>query len=176
MPKSCDEYFAFSGSNKTVADVNVLLDIDGQGPLQPIRVKCKQTLFTASYTIINHDQSAPVDVQGFSGRGEGQIVFNYDVPRSSLLELICRHNKCSQELVFECFGGTRLNTSPSTVDSNKTLPVVVSPIIKLSPLFKLSPVVRLLGGWVFLQCTLIPGVGPNLEVVCAIAGDWHLFK
>ena len=78
------------------------VDMDGSGPLQPVRVICQVSEDGGILTLVDHDNLQRTKVDGFDEKGSFYQVIHYEVPHNVLDTLIGRSSSCSQSLTYEC--------------------------------------------------------------------------
>uniref|UniRef100_A0A914VBB3 Uncharacterized protein n=1 Tax=Plectus sambesii TaxID=2011161 RepID=A0A914VBB3_9BILA len=114
VPHSCEEYFLSSGDSPN----DVMIDVDGGGPLAAIRVLCSVANSTTDdddgdkspviTTQLNHD-TPMLHVRGFADAGGFYRRLDYGVVGvAEMDQFVTGFNDCAQEMTYECRGGATL--------------------------------------------------------------------
>ncbi|CAJ1078873.1 contactin-associated protein-like 5 [Xyrichtys novacula] len=77
------------------------IDPDGSGPLGPMKVYCNMT-DERVWTVVSHNVSTPVRVQGSSLLNPHIMTFNYSSTPNQLHTIISASEHCQQEVVYSC--------------------------------------------------------------------------
>ncbi|XP_067117078.1 contactin-associated protein-like 5 [Osmerus mordax] len=77
------------------------IDPDGSGPLSSTLVYCNMTGDRA-WTVVVHNSTGPVSVQGSSLQGPHVRMFHYTASPQQMLSLVGRSELCQQEVVYGC--------------------------------------------------------------------------
>ncbi|XP_074550653.1 contactin-associated protein-like 5 [Halichoeres trimaculatus] len=85
------------------------IDPDGSGPLGPASVYCNMTEERV-WTVVNHNASAPVRVQGSSLQNPHIMTLNYSSAPNQLHAIITTSEHCQQEVVYSCRKSRLFNT------------------------------------------------------------------
>ncbi|CAH2105201.1 unnamed protein product [Euphydryas editha] len=113
-PVSCGALGRAGGGADAGARRDVLLDVDGSGPLPPFPVTC---LFYSDrvVTAVQHSVAASA-VDGFQEAGSFRLDVAYDASRAQLEALLNRSLACSQRLEYMCRHSRLLNSPSSEAD------------------------------------------------------------
>ncbi|RWS30064.1 neurexin-4-like protein, partial [Leptotrombidium deliense] len=117
VPKNALSCESFKMDNSDVKRVDIDIDVDGSGGLDPFPVTCIFSGESKTYTILHHKNEAPVLVQGYSEPGSFSQDITYDAEFDQILALVNRSHSCKQSLKYECLNARLLNT-PYTRDPN----------------------------------------------------------
>uniref|UniRef100_A0A672GZA0 Contactin associated protein-like 5a n=1 Tax=Salarias fasciatus TaxID=181472 RepID=A0A672GZA0_SALFA len=104
---SCEAYKLIGSSSGFYS-----IDPDGSGPLGPAPVYCNMTgEFTARvWTVLAHNVTAPVRVQGSSALKPHSMALNYSASAEQLRAIIAGSEQCQQEVVYHCRKSRLFNT------------------------------------------------------------------
>ncbi|TGZ36839.1 hypothetical protein CRM22_011389 [Opisthorchis felineus] len=95
------------------AYINITIDMDGSGVLKPIKVTCDFTDPTTVITILPHDLTLPVVVDGYQAPGSYRRRLVYDrADRETLGELVRRAVHCEQAITYKCWNSYLLRLPP----------------------------------------------------------------
>lgn len=118
-PPSCASYKIENPKEK---EKNILIDVDGSGPLGPVQVTCKFAPNDGpTQTIIHYQNEDETLVQGYEGKGSFKKTIDYNASLVSIRRIIERSNSCSQYIRYTCLNARLLNTG-----SNSLLPATAS--------------------------------------------------
>lgn len=108
-PLSCQAYKNVQNVNQRA---NVMIDVDGSGPLNPFPVTCEFLSDGRVVTVLSHSSDHTTTVDGFQEPGsfEQQIIYEADLPQ--IEALLNRSQSCWQSLTYSCYA-SRLFNSPS---------------------------------------------------------------
>eukprot|EP00064_Thunnus_orientalis_P015034 superscaffoldBa00002715_g15083 len=101
---SCEAY-QLTGSSSGFYSI----DPDGSGPLGPTQVYCNMTEEKV-WTIVSHNVTAPVRVQGSSLQKPHVMKFNYSASAQQLRAIVAASEQCQQEVVYTCRKSRLFNT------------------------------------------------------------------
>uniref|UniRef100_A0A8C2DLJ9 Contactin associated protein-like 5b n=1 Tax=Cyprinus carpio TaxID=7962 RepID=A0A8C2DLJ9_CYPCA len=90
------------------------IDPDGSGPLKSTVVYCNITGETSVWTVVNHNSTEMVRVQGSSLQKPHVMKFNYSTSLEQLRTLVGRSEQCQQEVVYLCRKSRLFNTWDGT--------------------------------------------------------------
>ena len=92
-------------------DVNLLIDIDGSGPIDPFMVTCRfgSQLENMNVTELGHYGDGEVIVKGYQGAGSYSQNIIYTASKEQVNELVERSYSCSQYVSVKCRGARFLN-------------------------------------------------------------------
>lgn len=90
---------------------NILIDVDGSGPLTPFPVECIFHPDNRSDTLVHHKNEMTTDVKGFKEPGSFIQDIVYDAPMEQMIQLVNRSALCRQRLTYECFNARLFDTS-----------------------------------------------------------------
>ncbi|XP_076011126.1 contactin-associated protein-like 5 [Genypterus blacodes] len=93
---SCEAYKMIGSSSGYYS-----IDPDGSGPLGPTLVYCNMTEEKV-WTVVNHNSTAPVRVQGSSLHTPHTMTFNYSASPQQLHAIVAGSQQCQQEVVYKC--------------------------------------------------------------------------
>uniref|UniRef100_A0A3B3UTL5 Contactin associated protein family member 5 n=1 Tax=Poecilia latipinna TaxID=48699 RepID=A0A3B3UTL5_9TELE len=93
---SCEAY-KLSGSSSGF----YFIDPDGSGPLGPTQVYCNMTEKKV-WTVLSHNNSAPVKVQNSSPQRPHVMKFSYNASADQLRAIVTGAEQCQQEVVYNC--------------------------------------------------------------------------
>lgn len=108
-PLSCEAYQMKKKPDETMA--NILIDVDGSGPLTPFPVECIFHPDNRSDTLVHHKNEMTTDVKGFKEPGSFIQDIVYDAPMEQMIQLVNRSALCRQRLTYECFNARLFDTS-----------------------------------------------------------------
>ena len=89
----------------------VVLDLDGSGPLPPVSVVCEMSTEGEYVTSIKHSNEKDTKVDGFQARGSFHQVIHYHAHERVMKHLLSISGKCWQSLSYKC-KQSRLFDSP----------------------------------------------------------------
>ncbi|KMY99176.1 neurexin-4 isoform X1 [Drosophila simulans] len=92
--------------------VNLNLDVDGSGPLEPFPVTCEFYSDGRVITTLSHSQEHTTTVDGFQEPGSFEQSIMYDANQLQIEALLNRSHSCWQRLSYSC-RSSRLFNSPS---------------------------------------------------------------
>ncbi|XP_016966084.1 neurexin-4 isoform X2 [Drosophila biarmipes] len=92
--------------------VNLNLDVDGSGPLEPFPVTCEFYSDGRVITTLSHSQEHTTTVDGFQEPGSFEQSIMYDANQQQIEALLNRSHSCWQRLSYSC-RSSRLFNSPS---------------------------------------------------------------
>ena len=98
--RSCREWAHSAPPHTTTAEV--VVDVDGSGPLQPLAVRCGPDGAGRLVTAVTHDTQDKTKVDGFQARGSFSQDIHYQVSEESLLSLVRGASSCQQTVSYEC--------------------------------------------------------------------------
>uniref|UniRef100_A0A096M547 Contactin associated protein family member 5 n=1 Tax=Poecilia formosa TaxID=48698 RepID=A0A096M547_POEFO len=101
---SCEAY-KLSGSSSGF----YFIDPDGSGPLGPTQVYCNMTEKKV-WTVLSHNNSAPVKVQNSSPQRPHVMKFSYNASADQLRAIVTGAEQCQQEVVYNCRKSRLFNT------------------------------------------------------------------
>ncbi|XP_042283175.1 contactin-associated protein-like 5 [Thunnus maccoyii] len=101
---SCEAYKLIGSSSGFYS-----IDPDGSGPLGPTQVYCNMT-DEKVWTVLTHNSTAPVTVQGSSLQRPHIMKFNYSASAEQLHAIVSRSEQCQQEVVYNCRKSHLFNT------------------------------------------------------------------
>lgn len=111
-PPSCEAYRIDYQKER---EKDILLDVDGSGPLDPFLVTCKFIPRGPTQTILHHRSEGDIIVKGYEGRGSYIRSVDYYAPLDSIKMIIDRSSTCNQFIKYTCINSHLLN-SGSTRD------------------------------------------------------------
>ncbi|XP_040004671.1 contactin-associated protein-like 5 [Xiphias gladius] len=85
------------------------IDTDGSGPLGPAEVYCNMTEERV-WTVLTHNITAPVRVQGSSLQKPHIMKLNYSTSAEQVRAIIMGSEQCQQEMVYNCRKSRLFNT------------------------------------------------------------------
>lgn len=89
----------------------IMIDVDGSGPLAPIPVECFFYPDNRTVTIVHHQNEQTTDVKGFRDPGSFIQDIVYKSPMEQMVELVNRSTSCRQQLTYECYNARLFDTS-----------------------------------------------------------------
>uniref|UniRef100_A0A8C4EL35 Contactin associated protein-like 5a n=1 Tax=Dicentrarchus labrax TaxID=13489 RepID=A0A8C4EL35_DICLA len=101
---SCEAYKLIGSSSGFYS-----IDPDGSGPLGPTQVYCNMTEEKV-WTVLAHNSTAPVTVQGSSLLKPHIMKFNYSASAEELQAIVSGSEQCQQEVVYDCKRSRLFNT------------------------------------------------------------------
>ncbi|XP_078118663.1 contactin-associated protein-like 5 [Sander vitreus] len=101
---SCEAYKLIGSSSGFYS-----IDPDGSGPLGPAQVYCNMTEEKV-WTVLTHNNTAPVTVQGSSLYKPHIMKFNYSTSAEQLRAIVSGSEQCQQEVVYNCKKSRLFNT------------------------------------------------------------------
>ncbi|XP_076602858.1 contactin-associated protein-like 5 [Chaetodon auriga] len=101
---SCEAYKLIGSSSGFYS-----IDPDGSGPLGPTQVYCNMTEEKV-WTVLTHNSTAPVTVQGSSLHKPHIMNFNYSASAEQLQAIVSGSEQCQQEVVYNCKKSRLFNT------------------------------------------------------------------
>ncbi|XP_075967203.1 contactin-associated protein-like 5 [Anarhichas minor] len=101
---SCEAYKLIGSSSGFYS-----IDPDGSGPLGPTQVYCNMTEEKV-WTVLEHNSTAPVTVQGSSLHKPHIMRFNYGAAAEQLRAVVTGSEQCQQEVVYNCKKSRLFNT------------------------------------------------------------------
>ncbi|KAM7406938.1 hypothetical protein PAMA_002915 [Pampus argenteus] len=101
---SCEAYKLIGSSSGFYS-----IDPDGSGPLGPTQVYCNMT-DEKVWTVLTHNSTAPVTVQGSSLQRPHIMKFNYSASAELLHAVVSMSEQCQQEVVYNCRKSRLFNT------------------------------------------------------------------
>uniref|UniRef100_UPI0037E98C04 contactin-associated protein-like 5 n=1 Tax=Semicossyphus pulcher TaxID=241346 RepID=UPI0037E98C04 len=101
---SCEAYKLIGSSSGFFS-----IDPDGSGPLGPTQVYCNMTEEKV-WTVLAHNSSAPVTVQGSSVHKPHIMKLNYSASAEQLRAIVSGSEQCQQEVVYNCKKSHLFNT------------------------------------------------------------------
>ncbi|XP_078100513.1 contactin-associated protein-like 5, partial [Sander vitreus] len=104
---SCEAYKLIGSSSGFYS-----IDPDGSGPLGPTQVYCNMTEGRV-WTVLNHNITAPVRVQGSSLQKPHIMMLNYSATAEQLRAIVTGSEQCQQEVVYHCRKSRLFNTKDS---------------------------------------------------------------
>uniref|UniRef100_A0A8P4K725 Contactin associated protein-like 5a n=1 Tax=Dicentrarchus labrax TaxID=13489 RepID=A0A8P4K725_DICLA len=104
---SCEAYKLIGSSSGFYS-----IDPDGSGPLGPTQVYCNMTEEKV-WTVLAHNSTAPVTVQGSSLLKPHIMKFNYSASAEELQAIVSGSEQCQQEVVYDCKRSRLFNTKES---------------------------------------------------------------
>ncbi|KAM6985877.1 contactin-associated protein-like 5 [Aplochiton taeniatus] len=105
---SCEAYRVLGSSSGFFS-----IDSDGSGPMGPTQVYCDMTEERV-WTVVTHNSTAPVRVQGSSPQKPYVMRFNYSASPEQLRALVTGSEQCQQEVVYSCRKSRLFNTKDGT--------------------------------------------------------------
>lgn len=109
-PQTCEAYRIDYPKEK---EKEILLDVDGSGPLEPFLVTCKFIPKGPTQTILHHRSENDIVVQGYDGRGSYIRSVDYYAPLESIKIIIDRSAACNQFIRYNCINSRLFNTAAS---------------------------------------------------------------
>lgn len=106
---SCE---AYKEVNNVGQRVDIKIDIDGSGPLEPFPVTCQYHSDGRIITEVHHKNEDPTKVDGFQEEGSFKQDIIYDASIDQIEALINRSSSCWQSIRYDCWQ-SRLFNSPS---------------------------------------------------------------
>lgn len=106
-PSTCEAYKIDFPKEK---EKDILLDIDGSGPLDPFKVTCRFVPKGPTQTIFHHRSGHDIFVQGYDGKGSYSRSIDYYVPMDSIRMLIDRSASCNQFVKYSCLNSRLFNS------------------------------------------------------------------
>ncbi|CAH8495689.1 unnamed protein product [Schistosoma rodhaini] len=104
---SCSEAGLFYALQQST--INITIDMDGSGVLEPIEVTCDFTDPNTVMTMLHHDAPDDVVVDGYQAPGSYKRKLNYGrADRETLGELVRRSIECDQSLTYQCWNAKLL--------------------------------------------------------------------
>ncbi|KAM9851148.1 contactin-associated protein-like 5 [Aulostomus maculatus] len=101
---SCEAYKMIGSSSGFYS-----IDPDASGPLGPTQVYCNMTEERV-WTLVSHNVTAPVRVQGSSLQKPHIMTFNYSASAEQLHAIVAASEQCQQEVVYSCRKSRLFNT------------------------------------------------------------------
>ncbi|TDH06556.1 hypothetical protein EPR50_G00114610 [Perca flavescens] len=101
---SCEAYKLIGSSSGFYS-----IDPDGSGPLGPAQVYCNMTEEKV-WTVLTHNNTSPVTVQGSSLYKPHIMKFNYSASAEQLRAIVSGSEQCQQEVVYNCKKSRLFNT------------------------------------------------------------------
>ncbi|XP_041663557.1 contactin-associated protein-like 5 [Cheilinus undulatus] len=101
---SCEAYKLIGSSSGFFS-----IDPDGSGPLGPTQVYCNMTEEKV-WTVLTHNSTAPVTVQGSSIHKPHIMMLNYSASAEQLRAIVSGSEQCQQEVVYNCKKSHLFNT------------------------------------------------------------------
>ncbi len=112
-PLSCLDYkmTRLQQRYKYDTDINLMIDIDGSGPIDPFNVMCRfgSQLENMNVTEVGHHSDGEIIVKGYNAAGSYQQDIVYMATKSQINELVERSYSCSQYVNLKCKGARFLN-------------------------------------------------------------------
>ena len=108
--RSCMQLLQARGAT-TGDPQEVVIDLDGSGPLPPVSVVCEVSTEGEYVTSIKHSNQEATKVDGFQARGSFHQVIHYHATEKVVRNLLNRSTKCWQSLSYDC-KQSRLFDSP----------------------------------------------------------------
>lgn len=105
---SCE---AYKEVNNVGQRVDIKIDIDGSGPLDPFPVTCQYHSDGRVVTEVHHKSEEPTVVDGFQEEGSFKQDIIYNANIEQIEALINRSNTCWQNIRYDC-QQSRLFNSP----------------------------------------------------------------
>lgn len=118
-PLSCEE-FRMQNPKKTTE--NIVIDVDGSGPLIPFPVECIFHPDNRTETLVHHQNEHATDVKGFRDPGSFIRDIVYDAPMEQMTHLVNRSSSCSQRLIYECFNSRLFDTGVQDIGTDNFSP------------------------------------------------------
>lgn len=112
-PLSCE---AFRLANKDSGTVDIQIDVDGSGPLEPFKVTCEFPFEEPAMTILHHKHEYRTEIKGYSKPGAFIQDIMYNAEMDQIIELVNRSYICKQHLGYECLNSNLFNTPVSEND------------------------------------------------------------
>uniref|UniRef100_A0A672ZVX2 Contactin associated protein-like 5a n=1 Tax=Sphaeramia orbicularis TaxID=375764 RepID=A0A672ZVX2_9TELE len=106
---SCEAYKLIGSSSGFYS-----IDPDGSGPLGPTQVYCNMTEERV-WTVVTHNSTDPVRVQGSSLQKPHIMNFNYSASAEQLRAIVTGSEQCQQEVVYTCRKSRLFNTKGQTL-------------------------------------------------------------
>lgn len=82
----------------------VVIDLDGSGPLPPVSVVCEMSTEWEYVTSIKHSNEEDTKVDGFQARGSFHQVIHYHAQEEGMKHFLDISSKCWQSLSYNCKG------------------------------------------------------------------------
>ncbi|XP_065217760.1 neurexin-4 isoform X3 [Planococcus citri] len=108
-PLSCE---AHKEVNSVQQRVDLKIDIDGSGPLDPFPVTCQFHSDGKIATEIHHRNEEPTIVDGFQEEGSYKQDIVYEASIEQIESLINRSSSCYQHIRYDCQNSKLLNSHP----------------------------------------------------------------
>ncbi|CAK1598381.1 unnamed protein product [Parnassius mnemosyne] len=108
-PLSCQ---AYKNAQAVSRSADVMLDVDGSGPLPAFPATCRFYSDGRVLTAIHHSATESSQVDGYQEPGSFRQDISYDASRAQIEALLNRSHSCSQRLEYMC-RHSRLLNSPS---------------------------------------------------------------
>ena len=106
-PLSCEAYkIEFPKTKKA----EILIDVDGSGPLDPFPVTCLYLTDDKTQTILHHSSEGAQTVRGYQEPGSYIRDIKYDADFEHISVLVNRSYSCRQTLRYECHNARLFNT------------------------------------------------------------------
>ncbi|XP_074114384.1 neurexin-4 isoform X3 [Cotesia typhae] len=106
-PLSCE---AYKNSNAGNQRVEIKIDVDGSGPLDPFPVTCMFYPDKSIVTIVRHSNELPTPVEGYEEAGSFQQEISYDADFDQITALMNRSTSCRQHINYACKHSRLFNT------------------------------------------------------------------
>lgn len=118
-PLSCEAYkIEFPKAKKA----EIMIDVDGSGPLEPFPVTCLFLSDDRTQTILHHSSEGATTVRGYQEPGAYIRDIKYDANYEQLGILVNRSYSCKQNIRYECHNTRLLNTPYSGPTGIGTIP------------------------------------------------------
>ncbi|XP_067118994.1 neurexin-4 isoform X3 [Centruroides vittatus] len=112
-PLSCEAYRL---ANRDTGRIDISIDVDGSGPLEPFKVTCEFPFEEPALTILHHKHEYRTEVKGFPKPGSFIQDIIYNAEMDQIVELVNRSYICKQHLGYECLNSNLFNTPVSEKD------------------------------------------------------------
>ena len=109
-PPSCEAYRIDFPKER---EKEILLDVDGSGPMEPFMVTCRFVPKGPTETILHHRSESDIVVQGYENRGSYIRSVDYYAPMESIQTIIDRSASCNQFIKYTCVNSRLFNTGSS---------------------------------------------------------------
>lgn len=109
-PPSCEAYRIDYPKER---EKEILLDVDGSGPMEPFMVTCRFVPKGPTETILHHRSESDIVVQGYDGKGSYIRSIDYYAPMESIKMIISRSVSCNQYIKYTCVNSRLFSTSLS---------------------------------------------------------------
>lgn len=106
-PLSCQ---AYKNVQSVQQRANIMIDVDGSGPLDPFDVTCEFYSDGRVVTVLSHSKEQTTVVDGFQEPGSFEQNIAYEASLPQIEALLNRSQSCWQRLSYQCRGSRLFNT------------------------------------------------------------------